>query len=89
MARKKIDEKIRQKVLEAHKKGLPMRKIAKECNVSLSSVSRIVKEKDLQKGQEAISKAPLKGERQRKIEELERKIADVERKILALEAKKR
>ena len=66
--------------MEAHKKGLPMRKIAKECSVSLSSVSRIVKEKNLQKGREETGETLLKQEKQKKIEELERKIADLERK---------
>ena len=89
MARKKIDEKVRQKVLEAHTRGLPMRKIAKECGVSLSSVSRIVKEKGLKKGYKEISDEKAKMERQKKIAELETKIAELEKKIFAREAKKR
>ena len=84
MARKKIDEKIRQKVIEAQASGLPMRKIAKEFGVGLSSVHRIVKEKGPEKVQKKMSKA----ERLKKIEDIERRIADLEKKILGLEAKK-
>ena len=83
MAKKKIDEITKQKVIEAHSNGLPMRKIAKECGVSLSSVSRIVKEGGSQKGQEK------KTERQKRIEELEKRIAELEKKILDLKSKKR
>ena len=89
MARKKIDEKVRQKVLEAHTRGLPMRKVAKECGVSLSSVSRIIKEKGLQKRQKESPDEKADRERQKKIAELERKIAELEKKILAIEAKKK
>jgi transposase len=84
MARKKIDEKIRQRVLEAHGSGLPMRKIATELGVGLSSVHRIVKERAPEKVQKKMSKA----ERLKKIEEIERKIAELEKKILDLGAKK-
>lgn len=84
MARKKIDEKIRQKVIEAQASGLPMRKIAKEFGVGLSSVHRIVKEK----GPEKVQKKTSKAERLKKIEDIERRIADLEKKILGLEAKK-
>jgi transposase len=89
MARKKIEERVRRKVLDAHSRGLPMRKIAKECNVSLSSVSRIVKEKGVQKVQKEIPDKKFEAERQKKIAELEGKIAELERKILAMEAKKK
>jgi polyhydroxyalkanoate synthesis regulator phasin len=84
MARKKIDEKTRQRIIEAYESGLPMRKIAQECSVGLSSVHRIVKEKGPQKVQKGMSKA----ERLKKIAEIERRIAELEQKILDLEAKK-
>ncbi len=84
MARKKIDEKIRQKVIEAQASGLPMRKIAKEFGVGLSSVHRIIKEKGPEKVQKKMSKA----ERLKKIEAIERRIAELEKKILDLESKK-
>ena len=84
MARKKIDEKIRQKVIEAQASGLPMRKIAKEFGVGLSSVHRIIKEKGPEKVQKKMSKA----ERLKKIEAIEKRIAELEKKILDLGAKK-
>ncbi len=84
MARKKIDEKIRQRVIEAQASGLPMRKIAKEFGVGLSSVHRIIKEKGPEKVQKKMSKA----ERLKKIEAIERRIAELEKKILDLESKK-
>jgi transposase len=84
MARKKINEEIRQKVIEAHGSGLPMRRIAKEFGVGLSSVHRIVKEK----GPEKVQKKTSKAERLKKIADIERRIADLEKKILDLETKK-
>jgi DNA-binding transcriptional MerR regulator len=87
MARKKIDESIRNKVLAAHADGLPMRKIAKEHGVSLSSVSRIVKEQGGQGGKKAKGAAMSDAEKKRKIAELEKKIAELEKKIADIEAK--
>jgi DNA-binding transcriptional MerR regulator len=89
MARKKIDETIRQKVIEAHASGLPMRKIAKEHGVSLSSVSRIVKEEEAPKAQQGILVEKNKAERKKRIEELEKRIAELERKIFEIEARKK
>ena len=89
MARKKIDEPIRQKVTNAHARGLPMRKIAKEYGVSLSSVSRIVKEEG---APVAVQKPRLDKEREEKkkrIAQIEKRIAELEQKIHELEAKKR
>lgn len=88
MPRKKIDEAIRRKVLEAHASGLPMRTIAKEHGVSLSSVSRIVKEEGLPKAQQEAAADREKMERKKRIEELENKIAELERKIRTLETRK-
>ena len=88
MAKKQIDETIRKKVMEAHASGVPMRKVAKECGVSVSSVHRLVKEKGPQKVQEKITKRMTKAERLKRIEELERKIAELEKKILDLDARK-
>ncbi|MBC8460191.1 MAG: helix-turn-helix domain-containing protein [Deltaproteobacteria bacterium] len=88
MARKKINETTKQKVIEAHASGLPMRKIAKECGVSLSSVHRIVKEKAPQKVKKEMIKKEGKAERQKRIEELERRIVELEKKILDLDARK-
>jgi transposase len=89
MARKKINESTMQKVIEAHASGLPMRKIAKEYGVSLSSVSRIVKEKGLEKAQKGRTKKMDEAERKKRIAELEKKIAELEKKILEIEAKYR
>lgn len=88
MARKKIDQAIRQKVMEAHASGLHMRKVAKECGVSLSSVHRIVKEKGPQRVQKQMIKKMSKAERKKRIQQLERRIAELEKKILDIEAKK-
>jgi molecular chaperone GrpE (heat shock protein) len=87
MARKRIDESIRKKVLAAHARGLPMRKIAKEQKVSLSSVSRIVKEQGPQVAKKATGTKMSDAEKRKKIAELEKKIAELEKKILEIEAK--
>jgi orotate phosphoribosyltransferase-like protein len=87
MARKKIDESIREKVLAAHARGLPMRKIATELKVSLSSVSRIVKEQGPQVASKETETKMTDAEKQKKIAELEKKIAELEKKILDIEAK--
>jgi transposase len=87
MARRRIDESIRKKVLAAHVDGLAMRKIAKEQGVSLSSVSRIVKEQGEKGAEKAKEKKMSDAERKKKIAELEKKIAELEKKILDIEAK--
>ena len=89
MPGKKIDEMVRQKIVEAHGRGLSMRTIAKEFGVGLSSVSRIVKETGTQKGQKEVALSKEKTERQKRVEELERRINELEAKILRLEAEKR
>jgi DNA-binding Lrp family transcriptional regulator len=85
MAKKQIDETIRKKVMEAHASGAPMRKVAKECGVSVSSVHRIVKEKGTQKVQKKTTKKMSKTERLKRIEKLEKRIAELEKKILDLD----
>jgi transposase len=89
MARKRIDESIRKNVLAAHADGLPMRKIAKEQGVSLSSVSRIVKEQGGQGARKAKATKMSDAERKKKIAELEKKIAELEKRILDIETKYR
>ena len=86
MPGKRIDEALREKIVEAYGKGLSMRTIAKEFGVGLSSVSRIVKEKGLQKVQEKGVLGRGKTERQRRIEALEKRIHELEAKILRLDA---
>ena len=89
MARKKIDETIRQKVIKAGASGLSMRKIAKEYGVSLSSVSRIVKEEGVPKAQQGVIAEKDRAERKKRIQELEKRIAELEKKIFEIEASKR
>jgi len=89
MARKKINETTRQKVINAHANGQSMRKIAKEFGVGLASVHRIVKEKELQKGQKKGAKKEVNIERQKRIQALEKRIAELEKKITNLGVKKR
>ena len=89
MARKKINETTRQKVIKAHADGQSMRKIAKEFEVGLASVHRIVKEKELQKGQKKKPKKEVNIERQKRIQALEKRIAELEKKITNLGVKKR
>jgi DNA-binding transcriptional MerR regulator len=89
MPRKRIDESIREKVLAAYAGGLPMRKIAKEEGVSLSSVSRIVKDQGRQVVKKVKATKIRNHERKKKIAELEKKIAELEKKIFDIEAKYR
>ncbi len=94
MVRKKLDEKIRESVIKAHASGQPMRKIAEEFGVGLSTVHRIVKGKGPRKVQKGIPKETSKAERLSKaeklkrIKELEGRIAELEKKILDQETKK-
>jgi cell division protein FtsB len=89
MARKKIDEAIRQKVTKAHASGLPMRKIAKEYGVSLSSVSRIVKEEGAPSAAQESRLDKEREERKKRIEQIEKRIAELEQKIGELESKRK
>ena len=89
MAGKRIDNITRQKIKEAHARGLSMRKIAREFGIGSSSVDRIVKEEGPQNVQNAETKKTGKTERQLKIEALERRIDELEKKVLGLKAKKK
>lgn len=89
MAKKRIDETVRQEVIKDHKDGLSQRKIAEKFGISHSSVGRIINEKGLQPSGEHVPEAKGKTERQRKIEDLERRIAALEKKILDKEARKK
>ena len=88
MVRKKLDEKIRESVIKAHASGQPMRKIAEEFGVGLSTVHRIVKGKGPRKVQKGIPKETSKAEKLKRIKELEGRIAELEKKILDQETKK-
>lgn len=89
MARKTIDESVKKKISESHAKGDPMRKIAREFGVSLSSVHRIVTGETTKTTKSKISKPRDKEERKKKIAELEKKIGELEKKIQEIEERKR
>lgn len=89
MARKKINETTRQKVIKAHKSGQSMRKIAKEFGVGLASVHRIVKEKELQRAPKKAATKAVNTERQKRIQALEKRISELEKKIANLGSKKK
>ena len=89
MARKTIDESVKKKISKAHANGDPMRKIAREFGVSLSSVHRIVKSETTKTGRKTVSKTSDKKERKKRIAELEKKIAKLEKKIWEIEDGKR
>ena len=89
MARRKIDETTRQKVIKAHKSGKSMRTIAKEFDVGLASVHRIVKDKELQKSPKKAAAKKVDTERQKRIQALEERIAELEKKIAKIGSKKR
>ena len=88
MAKKRIDQAVREKVIEAHGSGLSMRKISARYGMSLSSVSRIVNEQSEGRASRPAGRHGANADRQRKIEELERRLEDLERRILAAESKK-
>ncbi len=81
MVRKKIDESVKQKVIEARASGLSLKKIADQFGISTTSVGRIIKDKG------PLEIAGKQTDRQRRIEAVEKRIAQLEKKILDLEAK--
>jgi transposase len=80
MAVKRIDDETRRKVRESYGKGVPKKRIAEECSISVSSVNRIIGGK----ARGATQKAGQEGTRDR---EIRAKIADIERRITELEGK--
>ena len=89
MARKRIDENIRQGVKKAHKDGITRKKIAEQFGISLSSVSRIIKLESEPNTQKNSELNDWKMKRKKRIEDLEKRLFELERKILEYEAKKR
>jgi len=93
MAGKKIDEKTKSKVRESYGNGVPKKRIAEQFSISVSSVTRIVREgspgespeESKKPGQQEARKAEIK----RKIAEIERRIAELEAEIRRLEAGKK
>lgn len=95
MARKRIPDRTRQKVIRDYKAGKPKARIADAYGISTTSVTRIVNE-DEPKGaavvpdvKEAPPREAPSPEGQQKISEVERRINELEKKILYYESKKR
>ena len=87
MKGKKIDDKIIQSVIKAHKKGMTRKAIANQFGIGLTSVGRIVRGQastDSQAGEKPRANA----ERIQRIEALEKRILALEKKILEFEARK-
>ena len=88
MPGKKIDEMTKQKVRDAHAKGISRKDIAEQFGISPRSVGRIVKEgsspNEMKKGTGAVGTS----DRQKRIEALEKRISRLEEKILDLEARR-
>ncbi len=78
MTRKKIDERIKQEVIEARETGLSLREIADQLGISSTSVGRIIKAR----GPKETTRK--KTDRRRRIEAIEKRIAELEKKILEL-----
>jgi hypothetical protein len=89
MPRKKIDEKIKQEVIKAYEHEAPRKKIAEQFGISLSSVSRIIKNKVPKHSHEKKTDTDAKTERQKRIEDLERRLIELEIKILEYETRKK
>jgi len=89
MARKRISDETRRKVAGDCEAGLSKKKVAEKHGISVTSVTRIVKE---QGGGEPAPRPPRKEpespEVQRKLSEIDRRVRDLEEKILYLEARK-
>jgi transposase-like protein len=94
MARKRISDETRRKVAEDCESGLSKTKVAEKHGISVSSVTRIVKEQGaVSKPPEPARKEPARKETetpemQRKLSEIDRRIQELEKKILYLEARK-
>ncbi|MGM0665648.1 MAG: helix-turn-helix domain-containing protein [Thermodesulfobacteriota bacterium] len=95
MARKRIPDKIRQKVIRDYEAGKPKTRIADAYGISTTSVTRIVKEGGSNStepgpGVKAVpSKEAPSPEGQKKLSEVERRINELEKKILYYDSKKK
>jgi predicted transcriptional regulator len=87
MAVKKIDDTIKKQVIQKHVNGVSKKQIAEIFGISVSSVSRIIKENPRQDVPKGVVKSNEKTERQKKIEDIERRIALLEKKVLEREAR--
>ncbi|OPX38309.1 MAG: hypothetical protein DRN37_08940 [Thermoplasmata archaeon] len=89
MAGKKIDEKTRREVRTSYKNGVPKKKIAERFSISVTSVTRIIKEQPPGEKGAAEPRKSRDEEIKMKIAAIERRIRDLEEKILQMEAKKK
>ncbi|MGD8386908.1 MAG: helix-turn-helix domain-containing protein [Desulfobacteraceae bacterium] len=88
---KRISEEVRQGVAKAHDAGHSKKSIADRFGISVSSVTRIVREGG-SKGAKSAKAPPTQSqspEVQKKIAEVERRIAALERKIQYYGARKK
>ncbi|MCF8061108.1 MAG: helix-turn-helix domain-containing protein [Deltaproteobacteria bacterium] len=89
MARKRISDATRRKVVEDCEAGLSKKKVAEKHGISVTSVTRIVKEQGGgSPAPEPARKEPDTPDVQKKLSDVERRIRDLEEKILYLEARK-
>ena len=88
MSRKKIDDSIKQKVIQDYDNGISRVKIAKKYGISRSSVGRILKSRTLKQDVKKTEAAKGGRERQRRIEDLEKRILDLERRIFEMEKRR-
>jgi predicted transcriptional regulator len=89
MAGKRIDDAIKEKVIQDHADGTTKKAIAENLGISVSSVSRII-EANSPGNKSVYQTGPRdKTERQKKIEDIERRIALLEKRILEREPGKR
>ncbi|MFC1867300.1 hypothetical protein ACFL0H_04110 [Thermodesulfobacteriota bacterium] len=84
MAGKRIDTGTKEKVMAARQGGAARKEIAKRFGISVSSVSRLVKEKKLEYRNDEYKKREQFIERLKRIENIERRIVEIEAKITAL-----
>jgi uncharacterized protein YjcR len=84
MAGKRIDEKTRQEVRKSYKNGVPKKRIAERFSISVTSVTRVIKEQSRREPGEAEPRKTRASEVKRKIADIERRIEELEEKILRL-----
>jgi len=89
MAGKRIDEKTRREVRESYTNGVPKKRIAEKFSISVTSVSRIIREKSPGEPMEAGPQKTRDPELKRKIAAIERRIVELEEEILRLETRKK
>jgi len=88
---KKISEEVRQEVAKAHDAGHSKKSIAERFGISVSSVTRIVREGGSSNAESAKAPPPKSQSPEvlKKIAEVERRIEALERKILYYGARKK